>query len=210
MWCIASAAPIDSVVGSVHGLFGGSATTLLVGGALLGGDDDGATEFAGDAWVLLGDVFDFASAAPFSIELWMKVDSGLTGAMALAHKQASNQGWRLELQPGDGGGPEPQVHFIRKQDNNNDQVSGYNLELGEFHHIVGSYDGSQIRLYVDGSQVDFTGADKVLVDTTQPLALGAKADGNTPFVGALDEVAIYDKALPAVRVGAHHDAALSR
>jgi hypothetical protein len=76
-------------------------------------------------------------------------------------------------------------------------------------HLAGTYDGAHWRLYRNGTQVaqaaSATGAPAV---PGAEWAVGASSDGRTRlFNGALDEIAIYDRALGAERIVAHYAAA---
>ena len=76
---------------------------------------------------------------------------------------------------------------------------------GGFHHVVATKDGPAARLYLDG--VDVTGAvtPRIVLDTAEPVAVGAA--GTAPaFRGGLDELALYRGALSAAQVRAHFDA----
>jgi hypothetical protein len=79
---------------------------------------------------------------------------------------------------------------------------------GRTYHVVGSYDGSKLRIYVNGvleattehpgqlAQIDASGG-----------ALAANGWGPRPssaFAGLLDNVAIYGKALSVARVKLHY------
>ncbi|MCY7374975.1 MAG: carboxypeptidase regulatory-like domain-containing protein [Pyrinomonadaceae bacterium] len=69
---------------------------------------------------------------------------------------------------------------------------------GEFYHVVGSFDGSRVRLYVNGNQVGSADAPVTLDYGTRPLFLGTSGvtyDGK--FNGVLDEVTIYNDNLSA-------------
>lgn len=75
-------------------------------------------------------------------------------------------------------------------------------------HLVGTYDGTQWVLYRNGTEIaakaDSVGAINVAAD----WAIGQRGGGTgRAFAGAVDEVAIYRKALSADRVRAHYDAA---
>ena len=72
-----------------------------------------------------------------------------------------------------------------------------------FHHLAVTKSGATVRLYIDG--VDSTGvvANRTLGNNTAALALG----GGTGFLnGALDEVAVYNRALSASAIAAHRAA----
>ncbi len=67
---------------------------------------------------------------------------------------------------------------------------------GEWHHIAYTYDGSTIKLYVDGVE-DFTISDKILRTGEAgetDVTIGSQA-GGAKFQGSLDDVRIYDSVL---------------
>ncbi len=78
------------------------------------------------------------------------------------------------------------------------------LELGRWHHVVGTYDGARMRLYLDGLQVaesdEQSGPIRFAGD--EPLAIGGYLDRNEdhPLDGRLLEVAIEPRALGAAEV----------
>ncbi len=79
-------------------------------------------------------------------------------------------------------------------------VTGSALSTGAWHHVVGTYDGATIRLYIDGAQVG-TGTvySTAITHSTSPLVIGRAPGGNT-WLGKLDEVALYNRALTAAEV----------
>jgi Concanavalin A-like lectin/glucanases superfamily len=83
------------------------------------------------------------------------------------------------------------------------------LTTGAYHHLVGTYDGTNIRLYVDGALVAGpTAATNALSYTGNALTLASQS-GATPgafFSGQLDECAVYGSALASGRVTAHFNA----
>jgi hypothetical protein len=75
---------------------------------------------------------------------------------------------------------------------------------GNWHHIAGTYNGSTLRLYVDGSEVG-TGKSvtKTIGYNTGKLYIGTYGAGINMFnfTGLIDEVRIWDEALPLARLG---------
>jgi hypothetical protein len=71
-------------------------------------------------------------------------------------------------------------------------------------HLAATYDGSVIRLYVNGALDGSLTSAFTISANDQPLGLGAQSDGNSGrlFQGALDEVRIYDRALSASAIQA--------
>jgi hypothetical protein len=86
---------------------------------------------------------------------------------------------------------------------------------GFWHHLVGVLDESagHVYLYMDGVQIGSgtVAANSGLQASSIPLSIGARESGNyTPisndfqFIGRVDDVALYNKALSAATVQAHY------
>jgi hypothetical protein len=84
--------------------------------------------------------------------------------------------------------------------------AGQGVWNGQWHNVVGTFDGSTVRLYVDGRQVGSGTPD------TTPIAYGLPtsnefAIGNYPwcpssgFQGTIDEVKLFDRALGSQEIG---------
>ena len=81
------------------------------------------------------------------------------------------------------------------------------FDITQWHHYVGVYDGSQVRLYVDGVQRVARAASGALKLDNGSLSIG-RDDGLASFGKAvIDEVAVYSGALSSARIGAHFGAA---
>ena len=78
---------------------------------------------------------------------------------------------------------------------------------GTFHHVVASYDGSVLRLFIDGALGSQENDDRAAKPKDSALWIGRRADDARSIDGVIDEVAIYDKALAEDRIVAHHRAA---
>ena len=89
------------------------------------------------------------------------------------------------------------------------------LVAGQAYSVVGTYDGTVSSIYVNGAlaaSLTDTGSFSYLT-SSQDLNIGG-ASGNTstfstwwPFVGTVDEVAVYNVALAAADIAALHAAA---
>ena len=86
------------------------------------------------------------------------------------------------------------------------QIAGTtNVVDGIWHHVVGTYDGSQLKLYLDGNPeatpINETRA--ILENTTYNLTIGCELGAygfSWPFTGDISNVAIYNTALSATNV----------
>jgi hypothetical protein len=71
------------------------------------------------------------------------------------------------------------------------------LQVGVFHHVAGTYDGSVMRLYLDGVEVG-----NLAVSGTVGVGNGVVFSGSETLDGLLDEVEIYNRALSASEIQA--------
>ena len=67
---------------------------------------------------------------------------------------------------------------------------------GSWHHVAGTFDGTQLRLYVDGSLADSMDYTGTIATTTYPVNIGRNSQNTDRlYEGAIDEVRIYNRAL---------------
>lgn len=77
-----------------------------------------------------------------------------------------------------------------------------------WHHVVGTFDGTFIKLYIDGTLADTCRSTVAAIPSGGPLFLGVNASNREParwsyFKGMLAEVKIFDRALTGDEVKAH-------
>jgi hypothetical protein len=78
-----------------------------------------------------------------------------------------------------------------------------------FVHVVVTFDGITLLLFVDGTEVASSTTVNDLAATGAPLTIGNSENWGT-HQGAVDEVAIYGKPLSPARVKLHYQAALAK
>lgn len=186
----------------------GAKVTLGTKGALAG-DPDTAVTFDGSlgSHLDLPAGLDFSGKAPFSVELWALQTARMGFGWVVDHQEYAvpRHGWGFLL-------GSQEISFQRWTDN---VVAGPNvltntpLPLGGWHHLVGTFDGDRMVLYVDAVLAAQSTGARAIPATAGTWQIGHQ---NCPcssdnFIGSLDEVAIYDKALDPKRVVAHFAAA---
>jgi Concanavalin A-like lectin/glucanases superfamily len=85
--------------------------------------------------------------------------------------------------------------------------AGQSVWDGKWHNVIGTYDGSSIRLYVDGQQVGSGTADSAPIGYGLPgsneLTIGdypSCPSQNLDFSGSIDEVKLFNRALAPTEI----------
>ena len=67
-------------------------------------------------------------------------------------------------------------------------------------HVAGTYDGTTLRLYLDGVEVASTAISGSIAPSTGPVRIGGNSIWGEYFQGRIDEVRIYDRALTSAEI----------
>jgi hypothetical protein len=67
--------------------------------------------------------------------------------------------------------------------------------VGRWSHVALTYDGAQLRLYLDGTQMSSRAVSGSILRTANPLWIGGNRPYGEYFRGVIDEVRVYDRAL---------------
>ena len=155
------------------------------------------------------------NSASISVELWLKTTS-TSGGMGVVARWNNVNGvapWRLRMVDGHA---RWQVQTVSGSScSSGGAVSSSRvLNDGAYHHLVATYAAStqRVTLFIDGAEdvsastggTALCGLTSFAIFKVASVPLNFDAD----FDGTLDEVALYDTALPAARVAAHYAAAL--
>ena len=105
--------------------------------------------------------------------------------------------------------PNSHFYFRVRGNGNHDIQSADAFPAGSFYHVAGTYDGTNISLYVNGKlEAQLSSPQTIIHNSSIPWTIGA----NTPFLraegyldtwnGVIDEVAIFNRALSSNEVAA--------
>jgi hypothetical protein len=194
--------------GAHDGVYKGTVTHTA---GAIAGDANGAAVFDGSSgYVEVGDVLPFLDNAPFTIEAWASPVAGAANPACIASKSYASgglsggitDGYTFYLDSGTNA-----TNALRIQSSTADGAHGSNLVNGTFSHVVATYDGATIEIWVNGVSVGTAASARALVSQAKPLTIGASRGGIFCFfLGALDEVAFYGAALSDARIVAHFKA----
>jgi hypothetical protein len=190
---------------------------LPVGSPLLPRVSGYSAAFGGtDEYVTMGDVLGFERTDTFSISVWVKTTLSAIGhIVGKTANSTAAPGWALLI---DSTG-RPYFDLINSLTGNNYLQIGTTtatVKDGRWHHLVLAYDGSSaasgVTFYIDGVSVaSLTTYQNTLSASTvhtDPLTVGRRANHPSdtyPYVGSLDEVAVYDIKLTAAEVSRIHN-----
>jgi hypothetical protein len=173
----------------------------------LAGDPNGAIHLDGQAPITMPATADFTGTASFSVEVWLQRDAAQSGlAFVVDHEDWTGvrAGWNL-LGGSDGLGFERYAN-----DTDHASVSAAAPPADTWHHVLATWDGTILRVFVDGALGSSSGVNAVSIPALgKPFSIGGQncsCTGNA-FVGAIDELAVYDKVLTGDRALAHLKAA---
>lgn len=95
---------------------------------------------------------------------------------------------------------------VTRADGTRGQAWGQLHNYGEWFHFVGVYDGSNVRIYVNGVEENSTAVTGTLVQTKQPLVIGRYGTVGETANGLIDDVRLYNRGLSVAEVQALYNA----
>jgi hypothetical protein len=84
------------------------------------------------------------------------------------------------------------------------------LPLDQWSHLATTWDGSTMRLYVNGVEVASMPLEGTAIESSGPLRIGGNAVWSEFFVGMIDEVRVYDRALTPAQIVADRDTRIGK
>lgn len=91
------------------------------------------------------------------------------------------------------------VTFEIEESGNNISVKYLSLSANQWTHVAGTYDGSNITIYIDGAQEGSTSASLNIVSATT-TEFGRQSGNDRNFDGNIDDLRLYNKALSSTEV----------
>ena len=155
--------------------------------------------FSGDGYVKVkdSDLLDFVGGQ-FTIAAWIRRVATKTAYIVLKGEDANNDSpYSLDIHPG------VVRAFVRTNTNEQFLIQGQTpIVKGVWQHIAVTFTGEQLNIYYNGKSEGNIAVDRPLDISSGDLAIGASAKyfPAAAYVGKIDNVKIYDKALSAAQI----------
>jgi hypothetical protein len=189
----------DSSGNSRNGTYANSPTLGTTG--LLTSDSDTAVTFASASSqsASVPDDNSLDNLTAITVEAWIK-PSTVSGTPLIVNRDTSTvRSFQFRLNAG-------KLEFLKTTGTIVTAASASTLSTGTVYHVAAVYNGTDIRLYIngvlDGTPASATGGMGII---TRPLEIGVRA-GTNFFNGVIDEVAVYGTGVSATRIAAHYAA----
>lgn len=208
---LAAPGPVNGLVGAwglnetagttVGDLSGNGHTGTMAAAQWAAGKHAGGLLFSGSGQVLLNDINALDGLGAMTVSAWMKTTA--TGEKHAVDKSRCDGTGVFEF--GTSFFTQGRASFLVYQPGGSYTFveSAQNVTDGQWHFVAGTFDGTMLRVFVDG--VASSGAPSAapfrLASTSDQLEFGGRCNGNPYFWnGSLDDVRLYDRALSAAEV----------
>ena len=191
---------------TADGSSNGNTGTLSNASWTISGKYGDALQFNGtNSMVVVKDAPSLDLTTGMTLEAWVDPTSfsnsggNWDAAIAKEHVNSSND-IAYALYAAAGTGTPPAVHILVNGKDYGAQGSSV-LPLNTWTFLAGTYDGTTLRIYVNGNLVGSTAVSGSIITTTDPLKIGGDWS-NEMFTGIIDNVRIYNQALSQAQIQA--------
>jgi len=148
---------------------------------------------------------------PFTVEFWLKPTGSLAQTPFVLRKTNDNYTSGLEIYLAPNGNGLLEADLFKNGAGSGVFYSFPSSWTNQWHHVAVSFDGTTLRLFIDGLQVGTTAASGLSQTTNgAPIYLGAyDATGSMNFPGVLDELRFWNTAVSQSQIQANMNKEIS-
>lgn len=192
---------MDAIAGGTTSDSSGAGRTATVVGApsLTTGVYGNALSFNKSSHLLVDNAPALNPSTQITIAAWIKPTTSGTQYVVRKGRHDATDGFELSLSS-DG---KVFVRFNQASSGDSFRVnstSKYPTNGSTWLHVAATYDGSTIKLYINGVLQASKNAAFQIASNNLPLAIGAQDDGYRGFAGAIDGVKLFNRALSAAEI----------
>ncbi len=172
--------------------------TLGATGLLTSDPDKAATFSAASATVVMASTTALSPTTSVSVEAWIKPTS-IPATGAFASVATKPESYSLQFN-----GPKLEFTIMQAGVRRRLQAPTGAIVAGTTYHIVGTYDGTSQKLYINGAQVAIAGLTGAITANTNSFNIASWNASSEFFKGTVDEVAVYPIVLSPTQVLNHY------
>jgi hypothetical protein len=155
-----------------------------------------------DDFITMGDRFDFSGLVPFFVAVTFRPSAIGTTFQQLAQKSFNDsssrtQGWQFGFSSGQG------INGSRIIDSTFQRVTGTALTVGTTYRAIFTFDGSQLRIYLNGTLAGTASSTAAIRDTITDLRFGFGLNGLIGHI-AVGQAAITQTQVNTLEQNARH------
>jgi hypothetical protein len=140
------------------------------------------------------------SGTALTISMWVRQDSDQGGFPVPLHKESGDVprgGYIIFLDTTE----HPNIRIRDSASGTSTATSSLALTVGAWHNVIGWYDGTDIKIYIDGVEKGTTAATRTVGATNVNLGIGIDvAGGGTFFDGVINELAMWNVDITASEI----------
>src|SRR4029077_4665841 len=137
------------------------------------------------------------------VEAWIK-PAAIPAAGAFASVATKAESYSLQFN-----GPKLEFTIMQAGTRRRLQAPATAVAVGGIYHVVGTYDGTTQRLYINGAQVNSAALTGAITTNTNAFYIGTWNGSAERFNGVIDEVAVYPTVLSATQVSNHYNTGIT-
>lgn len=178
------------------------------GGVWTNGERDGGMSFDG-GWVGFGSPPGLQLSGPLTVCAWIQqttppsADPAARSYVVGKLSKPNGGGWRLATGRGASATVILAAMNVPDGDGGFNEAKGGAMTPNVWNHVCGRYTSSATTVFANGilAGTDTTASAKITL-TNDELRVGTRSDGTQPFVGVIDDVRIYSRALTDAEIAA--------
>jgi hypothetical protein len=148
-------------------------------------------------WVTVNDSSTLDLSSTMTIEAWV-FPTAINGWESVILKEANGDlayGLYSDNNGNDSGGPRRPIVSVRQGGNTYWTPGAAQVALNNWSHLAATFDGSNLKMYVNGTLASTLSAPGSISVSANPLRMGGNSVWGEWFDGRIDEVRIYNRVL---------------
>jgi len=162
----------------------------------------GALNLDGNSWAEVHDNASLDVTTGLSVENWIYIEDAATQGRMLSKWGSTqpNRSFQMFMN-------NAVVRFLIGNGSSQASLnSSTSLTQGNWHHIVSTYDGANIKIYINGSADATTAETFTIYNSNEPVLIGGYIGGANLSVNPIAQPRIYNRALTAEEVQRNYNA----